>query len=128
MIRIRQLDHWVLTVRDVAATCEFYKTVLGMQVITFGAGRTAPHFGQQKINLHSSSAELNPTAQYPTPGSADLCLLTDTPIAEVAQWLESCGVPVELGIVSRTGATGKLASLYIRDPDGNLIELANVTS
>ncbi|GAB4138868.1 MAG: VOC family protein [Cyanobacteria bacterium J069] len=126
MIQIRQLDHLVLTVRDIPATCAFYQTVLGMEVITFGQGRTALRFGQQKINLHPAGAEIDPKAQHPTPGSADLCLLTDTPIADVAQWLETCGVPIELGIVPRTGATGNLASLYIRDPDGNLIELANV--
>lgn len=85
------------------------------------------HKTRATINLHLAGAEIDPKAQHPTPGSADLCLLTDTPIAEVATWLESRGVPIELGIVLCTGATGKPASLYIRDPDGNLIELANST-
>jgi len=91
----------------------------------FGDRRYALHFGQQKINLHQAGQEFEPKATYPTPGSADLCLITTTPLTEVRAHLQSCGVEIEQGIVSRTGAMGAIASLYIRDPDGNLLEISN---
>jgi len=124
-MHIDALDHLVLTVRDVAATCDWYRSVLGMEVVTFGEGRMALAFGSQKINLHEARHEFAPRAGHPTPGSADLCLLTSVPLAEVQAHLDAVGVPVVEGPVPRTGATGPILSLYIRDPDGNLIEIAN---
>lgn len=120
-----RLDHLVLTVRDVDRTCSFYQDLLGIPAITFGAGRRALQLGSQKINLHPAAAPLQPHAQVPTPGAADLCLLTDTPVEQLQAWLSQQGVCVVLGPVRRTGATGPLSSIYIRDPDGNLIELSN---
>ncbi len=124
-ITISYLDHLVLTVRDITATCNFYRNALGMEVITFGAGRTALHFGQQKINLHQAGAEFEPKAQHPTPGSADLCFISPTPLAEVLAHLSEQGIRIESGPVTRTGANGQIESLYLRDPDGNLIEISN---
>jgi catechol 2,3-dioxygenase-like lactoylglutathione lyase family enzyme len=125
-LRVDQLDHLVLTVHDIQATCAFYTTVLGMRIVTFGQGRTALAFGSQKINLHQRGREFEPKAAAPTPGSADLCFLTATPVEEVAGHLRSCGVAVVEGPVERTGATGPIRSVYCRDPDGNLIEVANL--
>lgn len=127
MIRLR-VDHWVLTVADLEASCQFYGQALGMQVISFGAGRWAVQFGHQKINLHQAGAEFEPKALHPTPGSADLCFLTDTPLAEVMAHLDSLGISIVQGPVPRSGAQGPIRSIYIRDPDGNLIELANAHS
>lgn len=123
-ISISRLDHLVLTVRDVAATCDFYSRVLGMEVVTFGEGRTALNFGAQKINLHQAGREIAPHAASPTPGSADLCLITEAEPAETLAALRAQGVPVELGPVRRNGALGAIESVYLRDPDGNLIEIA----
>jgi len=124
-MKIRRLDHLVLTVRDVQATVQFYTRVLGMEAITFGNGRQALRFGQQKINLHELGKEIEPKARNAKPGSADICLLADTPLGEVIHHVVACGVPVELGPVSRTGAQGPIESIYIRDPDGNLVEVSN---
>jgi catechol 2,3-dioxygenase-like lactoylglutathione lyase family enzyme len=123
-MRIERLDHLVLTVRDIAATCDFYSTVLGMQVATFGAGRKALAFGQQKFNLHEAGREFEPKADRPTPGSADLCLIADGSLNEVIDHLRACGVPILEGPVQRTGALGPIASVYFRDPDQNLIEVS----
>ncbi|OOG28633.1 VOC family virulence protein [Thioalkalivibrio denitrificans] len=128
MIRIRALDHLVLTVADIEATCDFYVRVLGMEVITFGEGRKALRFGAQKINLHEAGREFEPKALRPVPGSADLCLLAETPVTAVAAHLEGCGVALLEGPVRRTGATGPILSVYFRDPDGNLIEVSNPES
>ncbi len=125
-MQIDRLDHLVLTVRDIPATCAFYERVLGMQVVTFGTGRAALHFGRQKINLHAQGHEFEPKAQTPVPGSADLCFITALPLERVIAHLTNCGVAVEEGPVQRAGAQGPIESVYIRDPDGNLIELANV--
>ncbi len=125
-MRVERLDHLVLTVADIDASCTFYQRVLGMQVVTFGQGRKALAFGQQKINLHRLGAEFEPKALRPTPGSADLCLIVSTPLVEVMAHLQRCDVAIEEGPVPRTGATGPLLSVYIRDPDRNLIELANL--
>lgn len=125
MIRIDRFDHIVLTVASIERSCGFYARVLGMTVETFGAGRTALHFGNQKINLHPAGNALEPKARTPLPGSADLCLIANTPLEEVIAHLKAMEVPVELGPVSRVGATGEIESVYIRDPDGNLVEISN---
>jgi len=123
-VRIEGLDHLVLTVADVERTVAFYARALGMHPVTFGAGRRALAFGRQKINLHQAGHEIDPKAARPTPGSADLCLITTEPLDCVAAHLSACGVVVELGPVPRTGALGPITSLYLRDPDDNLIEIA----
>jgi len=119
-----RLDHLVLTVRDVDATCEFYRRALGMEIVTFGAGRRALRFGAQKINLHAAGQEPSLIAARPTPGSGDFCLITDRPLEEWARRLAACGVAVLEGPVERTGALGPLESIYLRDPDDNLVEIA----
>ena len=124
-MKIDGLDHLVLTVADIDASIAFYVDVLGMEAVSFGAGRRALAFGAQKINLHPASAPLAPHAAQPLPGSADLCLISGTPIADVMVHLHGRGVVIEQGPVSRTGATGPIMSVYFRDPDGNLIEVAN---
>lgn len=124
-MQIDRIDHVVLTCRDVARTCAFYSQVLGMQVVTFGGGRKALSFGNQKFNLHQAGQEFEPKADRPTPGSADFCLITTTPIAEVVLHLETCGVEILEGPVERTGAVGRLLSVYFRDPDLNLVEVSN---
>ena len=123
-VKIASLDHLVLTVRDVDASVDFYTRILGMEAVTFQDGRKALRFGDQKINLHQKGNEFEPRADLPTPGSADLCFLVDTEIEEAAQYLRSQGVEVFLGPVTRTGARGSILSVYLRDPDGNLIELS----
>jgi catechol 2,3-dioxygenase-like lactoylglutathione lyase family enzyme len=120
---IARIDHLVLTVRDLAATCAFYERVLGMRVVVDG-GRTALHFGQQKINLHRAGHELEPKAQRPTMGSGDFCLVTEDALDAVIEHVRTCGVAVELGPVARHGALGAMRSLYFRDPDDNLVEVA----
>ncbi|SES42420.1 VOC family protein [Psychrobacillus sp. OK032] len=124
-MNIYQLDHLVLTVKDIDITCDFYKGVLGMKVITFGDERKSLHFGQQKINLHEVGKEFEPKAKRPMSGTADLCFITDVPMSEVINQLDCYGVPIEEGPVKRTGAIGSITSVYIRDPDGNLIEISN---
>ena len=124
MPRVSSLDHLVLTVADPAATVAFYTRVLGMEARSFGAGRQALHFGDQKINLHPSAAPIRPHAAAPTAGSADLCFLSETPLDDWQAHLEALGVAVEEGPVDRTGATGPIRSLYVRDPDGNLVEIS----
>ncbi len=125
-MRIERLDHLVITVADIEATCAFYTRVMGMQVVAFGVGRKAMAFGQQRINLHERGKEFEPKAIIPTPGSADLCFISSTPINEVIQHLAREQVEILLGPVSRTGAAGALESIYFRDPDGNLIEISNI--
>ena len=124
-MRIDRLDHLVLTVASIEAATEFYTRVLGMGVVTFGADRTALTFGTSKINLHEAGKEFEPKARRPTPGSADICLIVEDGIAEAMAELAAAGVSVEEGPVPRTGATGPITSCYLRDPDGNLIELSN---
>jgi catechol 2,3-dioxygenase-like lactoylglutathione lyase family enzyme len=125
VMEILRLDHVVLTVADVAATCAFYERVLGMQIVTFAGGRKALSFGHQKINLHQAGREFEPKAARPTPGSADLCLVSKVPLDRVIAHLRSCGVPILEGPVQRTGAVGPITSVYFRDPDHNLIEVCN---
>ena len=124
---IDRIDHVVLTVFDLERTCDFYARVLGMKVVTFGEGRTALTFGRQKLNLHLSGREFDPKALNPTPGSMDLCFITETPLAEVIEHVKSCGVKIATGPVPKTGATGPMSSIYMRDPDGNLVEVSNYT-
>jgi len=124
-VGISRLDHLVLTVADVERSVDFYVRVLGMEAITFGGGRRALRFGNSKINLHSLGGEIAPHAARPQPGSADLCFLIEQPVEEVLDGLVQLGVEVEIGPVRRTGARAPLLSLYLRDPDGNLIELSN---
>lgn len=124
MIQVLALDHLVLTVTDIARTCVFYQAVLGMEPVTFGADRQALRYGQQKINLHQAERPFAPHAQLPTPGAADLCFLIAPPLESALAHLQQLGVPVLAGPVHRTGATGALLSIYLRDPDGNLIELS----
>ena len=123
-VRIDRIDHLVLTVRDIDSTCAFYSRVLGMEVVTFGTGRKALAFGKQKINLHQAGREFEPKAAYPTPGSADICLIAATPLRDVIAHLEHCNVSLVDGPVARTGATGAIKSIYLRDPDQNLIEVS----
>ncbi len=122
---IKNLDHFVLTVNDIEKTCEFYHQVLGLESIHFGNDRRGLKVGQQKVNLHQSGREILPCASHPLPGSADLCFITGNPIHEVITHLEGCQVMIELGPVKRTGVNGPMTSIYIRDPDGNLIEISN---
>ena len=124
-MQIERLDHLVLTVANIEATCAWYSQVLGMQVVSFAGGRTALAFGQQKINLHQHGHEFEPKAAHPLPGSADLCFITHTPLDQVIVHLQANSVPIIVGPVQRTGAKGSLTSIYVRDPDGNLIELSN---
>lgn len=124
-MRIDRLDHLVLTAHDLDATVAFYTKVLGMEAVTFRGGRRALTFGHSKINLHEAGHEFEPKAARPTPGSADLCLIVDEPVERIIAELASHGVPSEDGPVERTGATGPIVSVYVRDPDDNLIELSN---
>lgn len=129
-VEIAAIDHFVLTVASIEATCAFYEKALGMGVERFrpaagGAERVALKFGGQKINLHRAGAEFKPHARQPLAGSGDFCLIAATPVEQVKAHLQSCGIAVELGPVPRTGATGKLLSIYFRDPDGNLVEVSN---
>ena len=119
------IDHVVLTVRDIPASVAFYTRVLGMREVIFGDNRRALAFGRCKLNLHQAGREFEPKAAHPTPGAADLCLLARTSIADITRQLAAQGVAIEAGPVERTGAQGPLLSVYVRDPDGNLIELSN---
>ncbi|WP_026414978.1 VOC family protein [Actinomadura oligospora] len=123
-MRIDRLDHLVLTVADIDVTVDFYTRVLGMEAVTFGAGRTALTFGNSKINLHGAGREFEPKAHRPTPGSADLCLVSAESLEQVIADFAAHGVEIEEGPVERTGATGPIRSVYVRDPDRNLIEVS----
>lgn len=124
-VTISHLDHLVLTVADLDRTTRFYQQVLGMRPVTFGGGRRALVFGPHKINLHQAGQEITPHAARPAPGSADLCLITTTPPEQVLAHLDAEQVSVEEGPVARTGAQGPITSIYIRDPDRNLVEIAS---
>ena len=121
---LQGFDHVVLTVADIDATIAFYVDALGMEPVTFGAGRRALAFGRNKINLHRAGQEFEPKALHPTPGSADLCLVTDDALETVIERLGAQGVPIEEGPVDRTGALGPIRSVYVRDPDQNLVEIS----
>ncbi len=121
--KILRLDHLVLTCADVAATCAFYERLFGFEIVESKAG-TWMQFGAQKINLHQSGEEREPHARLPTPGSADLCFTTKMSVAELQRHFDVEGLAVELGPVDRKGAKGAIESMYVRDPDGNLLEIA----
>lgn len=123
-MKITALDHLVLTVANIEKSIAFYTQVLGMEEITFGEGRKALLFGRQKINLHQRGAEVLPNAQNAACGTADLCLLTDTPLPQVLTELQQHGIEPISGVVPRTGAVGAIESVYLRDPDGNLLEIS----
>ena len=124
-MRIDRLDHLVLTVADLTRTIDFYAGVLGMEEVTFEDGRKALAFGVSKINLHEAGHEFEPKARQAVPGSADLCFITEDPLDEVIPTLGEHGVPILEGPVDRTGAVGTIRSVYVRDPDGNLVEISN---
>ncbi|MFQ5763516.1 MAG: VOC family protein [Rhodospirillales bacterium] len=124
-VTIDRIDHFVLTVADIDATCTFYGRVLGMEKVVFAGGRTALAFGGQKINLHPAGKEYDPRATRPVPGAGDFCLITETPLTDVIAHLNTEGVEIIEGPVAKTGSTGAITSVYFRDPDGNLIEVSN---
>ena len=124
MISIDRVDHLVLTVADVDRAVEFYAQVLGMEPVTFPGERRAVRFGDKTIKLHQASELVGPTATHPVPGSANLCFVTNNALSEVQDHLRSNEVWIEEGPVVRTGSLGPITSLYLRDPDGNLIEVA----
>jgi catechol 2,3-dioxygenase-like lactoylglutathione lyase family enzyme len=123
-IHLSHLDHLVLTVANIEATCSFYERVLGMRRAWFGDGRTALHFGNQKINLHAADNPIDPNVKHATPGSADLCFITTSPIEEVVRHLKAEGIRIITGPTERAGARARLTSVYFYDPDQNLIEVA----
>lgn len=124
-MEIKNLDHLVLTVSNLSSTCKFYNEALGMEIIEFSDNYKALKFGNQKINLHQYRNEFEPKAFKPLPGTADLCFITDTPLEEVIKELKQKCVEIEEGPIERTGANGKILSVYLRDPDLNLIEISN---
>ena len=124
-IAIDRLDHIVITAWDVERTLAFYERVLGMTPVTFAGGRRALAFGRQKINLHQAGREYEPKALKPVPGAIDLCFIATTPLAEVIEHVKACGVAIVEGPVPKTGALGPMQSIYLRDPDGNLVEVSN---
>jgi len=124
-MKVGKIDHVVLTVADVEGSIEWYHRALGMEPVTFGKGRRALAFGEQKLNLHRAGREFEPKAAHPTPGSSDLCFVTAVPLDMVIAHLRGVGVAIEAGPVSKVGAQRSLRSVYVRDPDGNLIEIAN---
>ncbi|MGV6852294.1 MAG: VOC family protein [bacterium] len=124
-MKISQIDHIVLTVNDIEETVMFYESVMGMIKESFGESRVALLFGNQKINLHEYKNEFEPKAKMPTPGSQDLCFITDTDLDEAILHVKSIGIKVIEGPIMRTGAVGKIMSFYFNDPDGNLIEVSS---
>ena len=124
---IIRIDHLVLTVSCIETTCKFYETVLGMEKVVFANDRIALRFGSQKINLHETGKEFEPRARQATVGAADLCFIVKN-LGKFQEHMESSGVEIVTGPVARTGATGPITSIYIRDPDGNLLELSELAS
>lgn len=123
-MKIDRIDHVVLTCASVDKTVAFYTRVLGMEPVTFAQGRRGLAFGRQKFNLHQQGAEFSPRAHLAKPGTADLCLISAMPLPRVIEHLKKCGVAIEQGPVAKTGAAGPITSVYIRDPDRNLIEIS----
>jgi catechol 2,3-dioxygenase-like lactoylglutathione lyase family enzyme len=126
MIAIQSIDHLVLTVKNIEASCTFYKTILGIENLEFKPGRYALIVGKQKINLHETGDEFTPHAKHPTCGSADLCFLISGDIQHLVNHLLTHKIEIETGPVERTGAQGPIMSVYIRDPDGNLLEISTL--
>ncbi|QGW83121.1 VOC family protein [Variovorax paradoxus] len=124
---IDHLDHLVLTTADEKACTRFYVDLMGMVLETFGPGRKAFRFGNQKINLHVKGHEFEPKAQVPTPGALDLCFIASVPLDDVIARLKDKGLPIIEGPVMRTGATSRIRSVYVRDPDLNLIEISELS-
>lgn len=121
---MESIDHLVLTVANIENTVDFYTKILGMTTSIFGDGRKALHFGSQKINLHQIGHEFKPHALYPTSGSVDICFVTKQSLQLWIDKLKDLGVNIEEGPVKRTGAVAPMESLYVRDPDNNLVEIA----
>lgn len=124
---IDHLDHLVLTCVDIVATKRFYTEVMRMRLETFGEGRIAFRFGNQKINVHVRGAEFEPKAHLPVSGALDLCFIAAVPLDDVIAHLKRCNWPIIEGPVQRTGATQKIRSVYVRDPDFNLIEISELS-
>jgi catechol 2,3-dioxygenase-like lactoylglutathione lyase family enzyme len=124
-MNITHIDHVVLTVADIERTVEFYCGALGMQKEVFDNGRVALRFGDQKINLHQAGREFEPKARNPMPGAADMCFITPDDLEQAMAEIRTTGIPIEEGPVDRIGARGRMRSFYVRDPDGNLIEVAS---
>jgi catechol 2,3-dioxygenase-like lactoylglutathione lyase family enzyme len=122
---IDRVDHLVLTVQSLEATCAFYTGCLDFERIDRPGKPTSLRFGQQKINLHEAEHTFDPKARRPTPGSADFCLVAAVPLAAVAERLAQHRVAIEVGPVQRDGALGPMQSIYFRDPDGNLVEVSH---
>jgi len=125
VMKVNKIDHLVLTTSDIEQTINFYTTILGMELISVEGGRKSLRFGTQKINLHEAGQEISPHAKHPLPGSTDLCFITETSIQQVVEHLHSSGITLLEGPTKRIGTTGPLLSIYIQDPDGNLLELSN---
>ena len=123
-LNLKTIDHFVLTVLSIKTTCDFYAKVLGMNVFFARDGRVSLHFGSRKINLHKKNSDITPKAHNPLSGSGDFCLIVSNPIEQVVKHLQSKGMEIIYGFVKRTGATGVIDSVYIRDPDNNLIEIS----
>jgi len=121
---IKSIDHIVLTTRDLDKCIAFYTQVLDMQLENYGAGRIALRFGDQKFNVHPPGFDASIKADKPTPGSLDLCFLADCPLEDVTARLKQHGIPIEEGPSVRTGARFPIRSVYVRDPDDNLIEIS----
>lgn len=124
-MKVDRIDHFVLTVNDIEKAADFYSKVFGMQIRNFAKGRTALFFGCQKINLHQNGTKFDLNAKNPTVGSGDVCFITDTPIEELIAHIKACNVEIVWGPIERAGATGPINSIYVYDPDGNIIEIAN---
>jgi len=124
-MQIEHIDHLVLTVKDPDVTIKFYTEIMGMRSVTFQENRKALIFGNQKINLHQLGNEIEPKAQHPTAGSADLCFISSTSVLEIERELKKKKIAIIESNVLRSGAMGKIRSVYFRDPDMNLIEVSN---
>lgn len=121
---ITRLDHLVLTTSNLSACLDFYQRILKIPIVTFGTQRYALQLGMQKINIHLYGQEFEPKAQIPTPGSLDLCFIIEHPLETMIAHLTAHQIPIIEGPVTRTGAMGPILSIYLRDPDLNLIEIA----
>ena len=121
---IDHIDHIVLTTRDLPGCTRFYTEILGMKLEKFAEGRLALKFGNQKINLHEWGKEFEPRAHVAAPGTLDLCFIASVALDEVVKKLKAKGVPILEGPVKKTGAMGPMMSVYVRDPDLNLVEIS----